>query len=67
MVVKNKIIILVLYTMEVFSIISIILISGLICERIIKHFKKSKCCGYSVEFDTNASVPDYENIRIYNN
>jgi len=51
--------------MEVFSIISIILISGLICERILKHFKKSKCCGYSVEFDTNASAPDLTKISEY--
>jgi len=48
--------------MEVFSIISIILISGLILERIIKHFKKSNCCGSSVEFDTTASAPDFSQI-----
>jgi hypothetical protein len=51
--------------MDPFSIISIILISGLICERILKHFKKSKCCGYSVEFDTNASAPDLTKISEY--
>lgn len=51
--------------MEVFSIISIILINGLICERIIKHFKKSKCCGNIVEFDTNASASDLTKISEY--
>jgi len=48
--------------MDPFSIISIILISGLIVERIMKHFKKSKCCGSSVEFNENASAPNFSEI-----
>jgi hypothetical protein len=48
--------------MEVFSIISIILISGLILERIMKHIRKSTCFGSSVEFNENASAPDFSQI-----
>jgi len=51
--------------MDPFSIISIILISGLIVERIMKHFKKSSCCGSNVEFNENASVPDLTKISEY--
>lgn len=44
--------------MEPGSIVSIVLILGLVIERILKHFKKSKCCGNEMEFrDANeASV-----------
>ena len=36
-------------------------------ERIFKHCKKSKCCGNSeIEFDTNASAPDFSQIPINN-
>ena len=48
--------------MEPFSIISLVLIVGLVTERILKHFKKSSCCGSSVEFNENASVPDLTKI-----
>ena len=44
------------------SIISIVLILGLVFERILKHFKKSKCCGNEVEFDNSASVADLQSI-----
>lgn len=44
--------------------IVIILMVGLVFERILKHFKKSSCCGSSVEFDTEASVPDFSKIPI---
>ena len=50
--------------MDPFSIISIILISGLIFERIIKHIKRSSCCSSSFEFDTSASAPDFSQIPI---
>ena len=48
--------------MEPFSIISLILIGGLVVERVLKHFKKSTCCGSSVEFNSDASVPDLSKI-----
>jgi uncharacterized protein (DUF983 family) len=48
--------------MEPGSIVSIILIVGLIFERILKHIKKSKCCGNEMEFNTEASVPDLQSI-----
>ncbi len=44
--------------MEITLIISILLVSGLVLERLMKHCKKSKCFGSEVEFDTNASVPN---------
>jgi hypothetical protein len=44
------------------SIISIILICGLVVERILKHFKKSSCCGNEMEFSENASAPDLQSI-----
>lgn len=44
------------------SIVSIILIVGLVFERVLKHFKKSKCCGGEMEFNSEASVPDLQNI-----
>lgn len=44
------------------DIILIILLSGLILERVLKHFKKSRCCGSEVEFDTNASVGNFHNL-----
>jgi len=53
-----------IYIMDPFSIISIILISGLIFERIIKHIKRSSCCSSSFEFDTSASAPDFSQIPI---
>lgn len=53
--------------MEPFSIISLVLIIGLVIERILKHFKKSSCCGNSVEFDTNASVPDLTKLQVKGN
>jgi hypothetical protein len=40
------------------SIVTIVLCIGLIIERVLKHFKKSSCCGSSVEFNSDASVPD---------
>lgn len=48
--------------MEVASIISILLMAGLVIERILKHFKKSKCCGSEVEFDNTTSVADLTNL-----
>jgi hypothetical protein len=51
--------------MDPFSIISIILVCGLVVERIFKHFKKSSCCyGSTIEFNENASVPDLAKIPI---
>lgn len=50
--------------MEPFSIISLILICGLVFERVLKHFKKSTCCGSTIEFNENASVPDLTKIPI---
>jgi len=44
------------------SIVSIVLILGLVIERILKHFKKSKCCGSEMEFNNEASVPDIQSI-----
>jgi len=44
--------------METENIIALILIVGLVVERIMKHFKKSSCLGSTVEFDTNASAPN---------
>jgi len=48
--------------MEPTSIVSIVLILGLVFERILKHFKKSKCCGSEVEFNQDASAPDLTNL-----
>lgn len=53
-----------IYIMDPASIVSIILMAGLVIERILKHFKKSSCCGSSVEFDTETSVPDFSQIPI---
>ena len=46
--------------MEVSIIISIIITASLALERIIKHFKKSKCCNSEVEFtnENNKSTND---------
>lgn len=44
------------------TIISTILICGLVVERILKHFKKSSCCGGSVDFNQDASAPDLTQI-----
>jgi len=44
------------------TIISILLMAGLVIERILKHFKKSKCCGSEMEFNNEASVPDLQSI-----
>ena len=49
--------------MEITLIISILLVSGLVIERIMKHCKKSKCFGNEVEFDTDASAPDLNVFR----
>lgn len=46
------------YNMEPFLIITLVLVSGLVFERVLKHFKKSSCCGSTVEFNENASAPD---------
>ena len=48
--------------MEPGSIVSIILIVGLVFERVLKHFKKSRCCGNEMEFNNEASVPDLQSI-----
>lgn len=48
--------------MDPTSIVSIVLILGLVFERILKHFKKSKCCGNEVEFNQDASAPDLQSI-----
>lgn len=49
--------------MEVSIIITIILVSGLICERILKHCKSSKCCGNSeIIFDQSASAPEFPTL-----
>jgi hypothetical protein len=50
--------------MEAASIITIIMLSGLFIERILKHFKSSKCCGSEVEFNENASVPDFSKLPL---
>lgn len=44
--------------MEVSNIIGVILICGLVLERLMKHIKKSKCLGNEMEFNNDASVPD---------
>lgn len=44
------------------TIISTILICGLVIERILKHFKKSTCCGTTVDFNQEASVPDLSKL-----
>lgn len=44
--------------MEITSIVTIILVSGLVVERILKHFKKSKCITGEVEFNNDVQVPD---------
>jgi len=49
--------------MEITIIISILLVSGLVIERIIKHCKKSQCFGSEIEFDTSASAPDLNVFR----
>jgi hypothetical protein len=43
--------------MDVTLIISIIMVSGLVIERILKHVKKSKCLGGEIEYN-DSSVPD---------
>jgi len=45
--------------MEAGTILSIILLSFIGIERIIKHLKKSTCCRNEVEFDTEASAPNF--------
>jgi len=50
--------------MEAATIITIIMVSGLLIERVLKHFKKSKCCGGEVEFNENASVPDFSKFPL---
>lgn len=50
--------------MEPILIISLVLVCGLVFERVLKHFNKSKCCGSEIEFNQNASVPDLTNIPI---
>lgn len=45
--------------MDPSSILTIILLSFIGIERIIKHIKKSKCCNSEVEFDTNVSAPNF--------
>jgi hypothetical protein len=44
-------------------IIMIIVCSGLVIERIMKHCKKSKCFGSEIEFNENASAPDLNVFR----
>ena len=49
--------------MEAISgIIVLVMVCGLVVERILKHFKKSTCCGSSVEFDEKASVPNLSEL-----
>lgn len=48
--------------MEVLTIISIIIISCIALERILKHIKKSKCCNSEIIFDTTVSTPDFSNL-----
>lgn len=43
--------------MDVTIIVSIIMVSGLVIERILKHVKKSKCLGGEIEYN-DSSVPD---------
>ena len=49
--------------METSNIVVIILIAGLVLERILKHFKKSTCMGSSVEFNQDASAPSLTDIK----
>lgn len=44
--------------MDVVSIVSLIVIAVVACERLMKHVKRSKCLGAEFEFDSNASAPD---------
>ena len=45
------------------NIAILILVIGLIIERILKHFKKSTCCGNSsVEFNEDVETPKYPDI-----
>lgn len=48
--------------MEPVSVITIIMLAGLIFERVLKHFKSSKCCGADIQFNENASVPDLNSL-----
>lgn len=48
--------------MDVLIIITIVIISCIAIERIMKHIKKSKCCNSEIIFDTNASAPDFINL-----
>lgn len=50
--------------MEIISIITIIMVSVISLERIFKHIKKSSCFGSNVEFNNEASVPDFTDILI---
>lgn len=49
--------------MEVSIIITLILATGLVLERILKHCKSSKCCGNSeIVFDQTASAPEFPTL-----
>eukprot|EP00002_Diphylleia_rotans_P000426 TRINITY_DN10228_c1_g1_i1.p2 TRINITY_DN10228_c1_g1~~TRINITY_DN10228_c1_g1_i1.p2 ORF type:complete len:101 (+),score=0.65 TRINITY_DN10228_c1_g1_i1:2087-2389(+) len=46
------------YKKEITLIISVLLVSVLVLERLMKHCKKSKWFVNEIEFDTRASAPD---------
>lgn len=48
--------------MEVSIIITLILASGLVIERLIKHVHKSKCCNSEIEFNDKASAPEFSTL-----
>ncbi len=43
------------------------MVSVISLERIFKHIKKSSCFGSNVEFNNDASVPDFSSVLINKN
>lgn len=50
--------------MDPATIISILITSALLLERLMKHVKKSKCLGGEIEFNENASAPDLSRLPL---
>lgn len=48
--------------MEIVSILTILIVATIACERIFKHITKSKCCGGELLFNNNASAPDFSTL-----